>query len=507
MPYAKDALKSFCQFRINADELERSYTEPEDGSFDDDMCNMTLLDLAEAVYNLKDEKNFHSLWLDTFLDLAAEGVICTENPYGIEDPNGLPDEYSVLNEGVEILMASEDGTLPDDTVMEEVWQLIDTFQKNRMKPLEERELTASEMMHYILFWHSRNEAPEGIYRDLYKDYLDILCESEFEEALYIKGRETFEGSPVYEKDWHEAKACYEKLFELTDDPSLAWPLACIAYYSSTPDYHKAYEYSALGTVAGIAECKCLIADLYMKGQGVKANRKAAVNMITQLYEEEMDAFLCGFYDCCLADAAYRMGELAEEKGIYGEGASSEKAYYFYLQAQCALQKRMETGYRSLDQALALKIAAAIKETGAQQFIHPDQDEIKGIGLDRLLNSLSFSDHLMEVKAEEKDHEKQELTFRFLQKEEENRPMILVTLPELGYCELLEEVKVTLEDVRGLFLEDEENHTAVFDTVSDNRLFRYGKLVGGFFGTAVFSLDSDEEKEENNKLSILNWERS
>lgn len=201
----------------------------------------------------------------------------------------------------------------------------------------------------------------------YTANLLLNAEQEDNRSMRTLGYEYYEGSNGFPCDPN--KACYwlEKYYKATEDPDVARTLGYIYYYGRTtngvPEGDKAFQYFAIGHIAGkYFEATYKLADCYVKGYGTPVNHQSAYTLVKEIYEPTLNHFLNGD-DSKFADVALRLGSYYKD-GIYVEKNLYE-AYLFYLEAKCAIKKRLENMEYIGDRGVAMSISKSLDEIQSQ----------------------------------------------------------------------------------------------------------------------------------------------
>ena len=173
-------------------------------------------------------------------------------------------------------------------------------------------------------------------------YVEDLCAKDSELALRIKGYACYTGDCLYEQDWEEARKCFDRLVETTDNPEYANTLGYIYYYGRTtggvPDYEKALPLFRFGAIHGIHESLYKLCDMYRNGYTVKKRPGVAFSLYRRVYLEARKEFF-EWQGGNFADAALRMGDAYR----YSIGVEPDPlcAYECYLEADYAARKRVK----------------------------------------------------------------------------------------------------------------------------------------------------------------------
>ena len=179
-------------------------------------------------------------------------------------------------------------------------------------------------------------------RDEFRKLVEEGCSKEWPVALRLMGYGCYGGNEVFGEDWEKARECLTKLAAQTDDPYAYNSLGYIYYYgrcnNSVPEYEKAFQCFSIGAANGIYESRYKLADMFLEGKGCIQSKSAGANLITSMYWENREHFCRKHYECKFADVALRMGGLFER----GDGVEQNfgLAYLYYMEARCAIRKRL-----------------------------------------------------------------------------------------------------------------------------------------------------------------------
>ncbi len=482
-----EALRQFCRYEV-------SFTELMQGRIFADIdvpvpYQITLDDVKEAVRGclraggseteirerLRDEYFFplrNTLW---------NWIGGRSAMYPPDDEEGslfwVPDQYSVFCDVWEMLFqVCEFGSKevgPDDIVTE-----IQIWEDNQDRPLEKKEFSRLQTRHILECWNDELlKTADAVVKQTYRRLLDGLCAQDDRDALEKKAYACYgNGNAVYGQDWPASMACLLRLMEIDPNPRTANTLGYMYYYGrcndGVPEYDKAFYYFSIGAAGGFYESRYKLSDMFRHGYGVAKNPEAAASLIREMYREQLKKFADGESDSNFADVALRAGDLCRE-GV-GCLPSPDTAYYYYLQARCAIRRRMETTDNYGDRKVADGIEKAIAE------VLPETDHAKPsktvhiYGLNRLLGSALAGKRRMEMKIRRLSDTEARLTFRLVPYGNEKfRTEFLVTVPEAGYCEMVKQLSVTARGIGYRELPDGAD-TVVFDSVRGSELLFYGK---------------------------------
>lgn len=293
---------------------------------------------------------------------------------------------------------------------------------------------------------------------LYRELVEEGCSKMWTEALVAKAYSCYGGDEAYECDWFMSRDILLQLIEMNGDanPFHYNTLGYIYYYGrctdGEPDYDAAFKYFSVGAANGIYESKYKLADMFIKGLGVCKSEKAAANLVTEIYDENYDFFCKGIYACKFADIALRMGSMYEN----GTGVEKDidKALHYYMQAQYAINLRVANHdyygdrkvKRMIDESV-LRVRSKLPHdyfTDYVDFAVPVPLIIlmdDAVGLDVELSFVG---------------ERGYITAKRFAPEEDSSSKMLITVPNVGYCELTDRVELEIIDA-----DDEESLTPDF----------------------------------------------
>ena len=207
--------------------------------------------------------------------------------------------------------------------------------------------------------------------EYYKNNLLYLAEKENYEAMRLLGYEYYEGTNGFPYDPQKSCSYLEKCFSISNDPELARTLGYIYYYGRTtngiPQKEKAFHYFLLGhIIGGYYEATYKLADCYVKGFGTEVSHRAAYTLVNRIYNELCNQFYKSDYSK-FADVALRLGSYYKD-GIYVEKNIKESILY-YLEARCAIKKRLEVMEYVGDRSVAQAIYKTLKELKENQITY------------------------------------------------------------------------------------------------------------------------------------------
>lgn len=202
--------------------------------------------------------------------------------------------------------------------------------------------TDEEKMAYLKKCDEENLPIPEEDRDEFRAIVEEGCRKEWPVALRLMGFGCYGGNEVFEEDWEKSRECLTKLAMLADDPNAYNALGYIFYYgrcnNDVPEYEKAFQCFSIGAANGIYESRYKLADMFLGGKGCIQSKSAGAHLITSMYWENREYFCDKHYECKFADVALRMGGLFER----GDGVPQNfaRAYFHYMEARCAIRKRL-----------------------------------------------------------------------------------------------------------------------------------------------------------------------
>ena len=320
-------------------------------------------------------------------------------------------------------------------------------------------------------------------QSLFRKCLDQLCDSKVPLAIQRRGYCYYIGTKVYPNDWVRARDAFLEYYALTGDASAANTLGYIYYYGrcnkGVPEYDQAFRYFSIGHAYGYFESTYKLADMFAHGYSVVKNGETAFRLYLSVFAENLDSFCKGVFDCNFADAALRMGNCYR----YGTGCEKdpEGAYFYYLQADLAIRKRIEETdyygdtvvYNNIQRALAEARKEYTVHTRKVIWDHPGwKDRIFGQGMICRMKIRELKDGALSL-----------TVHTVAGYDEEDDPAVLLTVPGADYCDLVREIRL---------------HTAKYSTymtaVEDDVVFFDHCEFDPETGTTVFFLNFIETCE-------------
>ena len=474
---------------------------------------VTLQDLQKLVEKLKDKnptgKEFLVEWGgDLFLDALEETIgeeeelTEAEQAKRLADPEAmLPELLPVTEEGVMRFVAEElsaayedpDELFSDLTDLSELLYMIAGLSYNRESSPENWDFPDSVKEDFIDYFDgfiSGGYAEEPALT-LFTTFVRDMAEEGNETALRILGYHSYGGSPAFPCDWEQSKECFDRLFEETGEPLYANTLGYLAYYGrcgdGVPDYDAAFRYFSYASASGIIESSYKLADMYAGGKGIWRNEEAAFRIIQELYAETLRRFCGGELTGKFADVALRMGRLYENGSL--DEPNPQAAYYYYLQARYAIRFRRKLANQYGDDAVEKNIENAIAR------VEPEvpQESRKTCRRDYpwILQMALAMDKVVFVTFKQLKSGSVKMVLDRYEENEDDLHDFLVTLPEFGFCSMMETVTLTTGAAKNVYLSETEEPvlitSAVYDADNEAWLFLHGDEIAASFRTAGFSM--------------------
>ncbi|MCR5660698.1 MAG: hypothetical protein K6G50_01045 [bacterium] len=348
---------------------------------------------------------------------------------------------------------------------------------------------------------------------LFVQYIEELCAKNNKRALYAKAYSCYGGNRAYRCDWHTSRDLLLKLMELDDNPYLANTLGYIYYYGrcsdGTPDYEAAFYYFSIGAAGGVDESRYKLADMFVRGRGVKENKRIAATIISELYKETLKDVQKMHVDGKFADVAFRLGNYHRD-GIYFD-QSYDMAYHFYLQASFAIRMRQQAGEQYGDARVAAGIERAINEVLPQTSFTEPVNIIYDFANNlfrNLLNNATRKRQAMEVIIKRENNEFS-LCFRVLPRGFDKTPQkFFITVPAAHFCGYLENVTLHTQPTPNYKLKIDGKYfkgdtaKVIFDYIDYGKLYLYGREVLSYSGLCSFKVPSAEMEQKYKFASVV-----
>ena len=334
---------------------------------------------------------------------------------------------------------------------------IDRYHSNRGKAIEDWAFSEEEMENYIAFFQNDQFVKEADEKKLVlaRKFIDALCEKDISLALFIKGYACYGGNRLYPCDWNVSRDCMIRLFEREDDPQYANTLGYIYYYGrcngGVPEYDKAFYYFGIAAANGLYEGMYKLADMFCHGYGCKQSNRTAYTLYQMVYEDSKKHFLKGEHTN-FADAALRMGNVYA-RGIF-EDINLFIAYQYYMQADYAAKLRAEENDFFGNTTVVINVRKALEEVETQlpqdfftEYLDYDYpyffEELAGENNRCLLSKGRNEAGQMELTAE-----------RVATKSFPEPGEILVTIPQLKYCERTRKASYILDEKAKIWFKED-----------------------------------------------------
>ena len=344
-------------------------------------------------------------------------------------------------------------TFDDPSVLEEtlleILEVIDNYPQNEGKKKAKWKLTREQIKNFV-YTHDDDNDMEGADEEtiaVWKKYLEEMAAQDDVQAVKILGYACYgDGHYVYKCDWARSRDCMLKLMEIGDDrlkAQAANTLGYIYYYGRTtkgkPDYDAAYRYFSLAAFFGYYEAIYKVGDMIMSGKGTPKNETAAFRMYEFVYNDCYQQFLDDGVGSNFADAALRLGGAYHKgKGTYQDPM---QAYRYYLQARLAIDNRMRRSNFFGDTSVSASIRNAISEV-RKELGDACRQKKQAIYLEKIAGDVFAGVSAVRVKVERKKTETSITFHRVENFSWDPEPNILVTIPQISYCVLSPDVKVS-----------------------------------------------------------------
>lgn len=288
-----------------------------------------------------------------------------------------------------------------------------------------------------------------------------LLEAEVERgsiaAMRIKGYQCYEGTAAYEQSFVVARDMLTPVYEAEHDPIVANTLGYIYYHpriDGRSDYVAAREFFMVAAACGIVEAQYKLADLFAHGYGVTRNLTAAQRLIDDLYDGELERFCSGNYQCKFADVALRRALVCEARSqepalAWQQQMWRQNAYHFALQARYALSMRALRGGQFGDSKVMANIAELIERVYCEDLFGAPELSTDGkwiaMGQRQILANACSPLRQFQTKITERSKKRYKFRIRSVNATGK-RTSVLVTIPELDYCQLHERVDIMATEV-------------------------------------------------------------
>jgi hypothetical protein len=484
----REELKAFARYEISYLALKKGNRYAQIVSKDN--YSITVNDVLTAVINLqkKHDASFDPEDWYYGIDEELENCMLLDYEQYMEE-DGLPNAASILsNAWTELSFIIEECRKSD---LKKIQKEIETSLANLKRPFTKRVYTDWQKEEYLRFFDQSNRisAQPKKYRDLWKQFVEDLCAKGNEYAIYTKAYACYgNGNGVYKTDWKTSTECLLKLMKKAPDPGIANTLGYMYYYGRVnhgkPQYDKAFKYFSIGAAAGVHESIYKLSDMFLHGYGVSKDIDTAYYLIDQLYQECLEGFIDGEHLNEFADVALRMGGYYENKENWSRDANI--AYYYYLQAQYALQLRRQAMEIYGDDSVSKHIKEAITKIKPMTTYKVPQKTVHCTSVSRLLDSQLRQGNLIEMTVHTGKGKEKELTFTALSKVNGQTVPFLVTVPEADYCQLKNEVTVSVKDITRWHIV-EPKLAILFNEAVDGSFYLFGDEIADIDGDYVYKV--------------------
>lgn len=475
-------IEAYCGYEYSVDDLD-----------DDDFDDFDDEDI--------DEEDTDSLTEETVDHDFVRCLPIEENEIFEEVWIGLEDIWS---------MEDEDVHLKDLPQMEVFRESLKVFLENRDKPVAERDFTDTQKYEFIYLFEDddwvKNATDAEI--SLCRRFTDELCRKDSVTALRIKGYGCYGGNRLYPCDWKTSRDCMERLFELTGAPVYANTLGYIYYYGrctgGQPEYEKAFEMYSIAAANGMHEALYKLADMYYHGYACRKSPATARSLYGMVYDDCYRQLLDGSTDGSFTDAALRMGNVFL-KGI-AEEINAERAYSFYLQAEMTSRLRAMHSDFFGNASVALGISKAKEE--ARSLISEDffKDHLS-LKQPWLFAELVKEGYRAEISfIDREDGPIRVKVSRIPYPSEDDAKPLLVTIPEMDYCDVITEMEFEAYNLVTSF--NIQSQTPVrYDqcnwNYTENRLdFYFNGMLIGWIACDEYRINRPAKKEKGQSLKFV-----
>ena len=334
---------------------------------------------------------------------------------------------------------------------------LDRYFSNKGKDLDDWVFSDEEMEDYIRPFEDDDFVKKAEEKQLAlaRRFIETLCGKDSGLALHIRGYACYGGNRLYPCDWAVSRDCMIRLFEKEDEPLYADTLGYIYYYGrcndGVPEYDKAFHYFSIAAANGLYEGMYKLADMYAHGYGCRESRRTAHSLYGMVYGYSIRNFLKGEH-ANFADAALRMGNVYA-KGI-GEEADPVRAYHYYLQADYAARLRAAENDFFGNTTVVINARKALEETEAllpenyfRAYVEYDFPE-RFVEFARENNRCALS------RGEDTGHGAELTAERIPTRSDPVPEKILVTIPQLKYCERTDRVSYKTYGAAELWFKDD-----------------------------------------------------
>lgn len=277
---------------------------------------------------------------------------------------------------------------------------------------------------------------------LFKECLDYFCDVKKDpKAIRKRGYCYYCGTKIYPNDWIKARDAFIEYYQMTGDASAANTLGYIYYYGrcngGEPEYEEAFKYFSIGHAYTYFESTYKLADMFAHGYGVVKDGETANHLYWSVYTQSIERFVKGDMKGKFADAALRMGNCFRDE--IGVDKNLETAYFYYLQADLAIRERIKAANHYGDNVVYTGIQKALASVREEYKDHGRTEKYEYPGWTRWalikhrrckLTVKELKDGILALDASP-----------MKRYDEDEAPMMLVTVPRADYCELKKKIRI------------------------------------------------------------------
>ena len=360
---------------------------------------------------------------------------------------------------------------------------IQIVKENYEKSLLDREYSEQTMKN-VLSYVTENDMISQLtypYDELFKRFVEILVKKDDNLGLDVLGYSVYGGNELFECDWKKAQEIFEKLYSRTGDPGYANTLGYIYYLgranNGVAQDDLAFKYFSIGAAAGNYESLYKLADMFIAGRGVVKNKEIGEGIYYDLFNENKAIFEDEHFNCKFADIAYRVGSTY----LDGENSQYIPAYYYFLMAKFAIDKRMLYFDYYGDSTVKKNIEEAIEKCKEKLEI-PLRKSIF-VPEPFVVIDLLAGDYHVDVKLRHLKNNKVKMTFKRVAKGKREEPeKILFPFFDFHGCILTDEFTFYAENVTEI--SDNDNFRITHYEMcgdGDIEFFYFDKCVGYVIG--------------------------
>ncbi|MBR1905604.1 MAG: sel1 repeat family protein [Clostridiales bacterium] len=419
--------------------------------------------------------------------------------------------YSEISHWIDTIVAFEDGiSFSDDPyediqdkvtnqdVLNYVWLMFDRFTWD-FDSIDDSSKFLIDLKNDLSLWveSKGKEIPVGIMRSISQQYdddtidaqseatqklfkrcLDAMCDMKDPRSIQRRGYCYYCGTKIYPNNWVKARDAFIEYYNLTGDASAANTLGYIYYYgrcnNGVPEYDEAFKYFSIGHAFTYYESTYKLADMFAHGYGVVKDEKTANHLYWSVYDQNLTRFINGDYECKFADAALRIGNCFRYG--YGEEVDIGAAYYYYLQADLAIRKRIEAANHYGDTVVFNGIQHALEEVRQQ---YHKKGRTLSFNYPRWIDWTLIDHRWCKIKIHELKGGVLSLKASPVsRRDESSAPMMLITVAKSDYCELRDSIHV------------KTSKNSSFKVIGDGNEFTYDSYDYDWDGSTSFYLGDE-----------------